>query len=289
LQIYASKLGGDVAIVNGLNHYIGMRTLHEADFPEFTYLPWILGFFAALCLAVAVSGSRKMLFTLLGLYLLFAVLAMVDFWRWEYNYGHNLDPTAPIQVPGMSYQPPLIGYKQLLNFGAYSIPDIGGWLMAGAGAIIALLAFLALRNRRIGTTATLVSSMLILSSCAAGPVPIKLNVDNCHSCRMTIADARFGAEVLSRKGKTWKFDDTHCLQAFLKSGELAAGELKEIYFVRYDDGHELLPSQKALLLQSEAIHSPMGGNVAAFADKAGLDAAAAKFGGSEITWQALKQ
>ena len=44
---------------------------------------------------------------------------MVDFYLWEYEYGHNLDPTAPIQVPGMSYQPPLIGYKMLLNFGAY--------------------------------------------------------------------------------------------------------------------------------------------------------------------------
>src|SRR5436305_10396769 len=92
MKIYASKLGGDVEIVNGLNHYIGMRTLHAADFPEFTYLPYILGFFALLCMIVAVIGNRKLLVGLLSAYVLFAVLAMVDFWKWEYDYGHHLNP-----------------------------------------------------------------------------------------------------------------------------------------------------------------------------------------------------
>ena len=67
---------------------------------------------------------------------------MVDFWRWEYNYGHNLDPSAAIIVPGMAYQPPLIGFKQLLNFGAYSIPDIGGWLFIVSGLMMATAVFL---------------------------------------------------------------------------------------------------------------------------------------------------
>ena len=70
------------------------------------------------------------------LFLLFGIVAMVDFWRWEYNYGHNLDPNAAIIVPGMAYQPPLIGFKQLLNFGAYSIPDVGGWLLTACGLLL---------------------------------------------------------------------------------------------------------------------------------------------------------
>ena len=51
---------------------------------------------------------------------------MYDFWRWEYNYGHNLNPNTSNRGTGMAYQPPLIGFKQLLNFGAYSFPDTGG-------------------------------------------------------------------------------------------------------------------------------------------------------------------
>ena len=138
LQIYANKLGGDVQIINGLNHYIGMKTLHTNDFPEFTVLPYIIGFFAFLFLLVAWFNKRNLLYILFLLFLSFGVIAMIDFWRWDYNYGHNLNPNAAIIVPGMAYQPPLIGYKQLLNFGAYSIPDTGGWIFVSAGLILLL-------------------------------------------------------------------------------------------------------------------------------------------------------
>ncbi len=60
---------------------------------------------------------------------------MVDFYLWEYDYGHNLDPTAAIKIPGMSYQPPLIGSKPLLNFNASSWPGPGGWAAAFACAV----------------------------------------------------------------------------------------------------------------------------------------------------------
>jgi copper chaperone NosL len=48
---------------------------------------------------------------------------MYDFYMWEYDYGHQLNPDAPIKVPGMTYQPPLIGSKQLLNITAVSLPS----------------------------------------------------------------------------------------------------------------------------------------------------------------------
>lgn len=142
LQIYPDKLAGDVDIINGLNHYIGMQTLHAENFIEFKVLPYIIGFFAVLSLIVALIGNRKFLYVLLGLFVVFGIVAMYDFWKWEYDYGHNLDPTAAIQVPGMAYQPPLIGFKQLLNFGAYSFPDVGGWLFIGAGLLMLIAVIL---------------------------------------------------------------------------------------------------------------------------------------------------
>ena len=45
LLIFANKIGGDVDIINGLNHYIGMKTMHTEDFFEFTVLPYIIWFF----------------------------------------------------------------------------------------------------------------------------------------------------------------------------------------------------------------------------------------------------
>jgi copper chaperone NosL len=148
LMIYPNHIGGNVDIINGLNHYIGMKTLHSDDFMEFTVLPYIIAAFAALFLLVAAVGRKKLLNILFVLFVSFGILAMYDFWRWEYNYGHNLNPDAAIIVPGMAYQPPLIGYKQLLNFGAYSMPDIGGWIFVSVGVILFLCVIAAWRHSK---------------------------------------------------------------------------------------------------------------------------------------------
>lgn len=139
LRLHANKIGGDVEIINGLNHYIGMATLHTENFFEFTVLPYIFGAFALISLLVIFIAKRKAVLYFLISYIAFVVLAAIDFYRWNYEYGHNLDPNAAIRVPGMAYQPPLIGYKQLLNFGAYSIPDTGGWMLTVAGILIFLV------------------------------------------------------------------------------------------------------------------------------------------------------
>jgi len=149
LQIFAGKLGGDVEIINGLNHYIGMRTLHANDFIEFTVLPYFIIFFALLILITAIVNRNRLLYITTILFIAFSVLAMIDFWRWEYNYGHDLNPEAAIQVPGMAYQPPLIGYKQLLNFGAFSIPDVGGWFFIAAGVLLFACTIVEWRSKKI--------------------------------------------------------------------------------------------------------------------------------------------
>ena len=144
--LHANKITGDYEIINGLNHYIGMKTIHQEDFWEFKILPYALGFFAVLCFIAAFLNKRKWLYILAALFVIFGIAFMVDFWLWEYDYGHNLDPNAAIVVPGMSYQPPLIGFKQLLNFGAYSYPNIGGGIMFGVALILAILAFIEFRK-----------------------------------------------------------------------------------------------------------------------------------------------
>lgn len=139
LQLHANKIAGDVDIINGLNHYIGMATLHTENFFEFKVLPYIFSAFALISFLLILINKRKAVLGFLILFVVFVAVAGVDFYRWNYEYGHNLNPDAAIKVPGMSYQPPLLGYKQLLNFGAYSIPDIGGWMLAGAGILIGIV------------------------------------------------------------------------------------------------------------------------------------------------------
>jgi copper chaperone NosL len=280
LQIYADKLGGDVDVVNGLNHYIGMRTLHEKDFIEFTVLPYFIGAFVLFGLLAAVINRRWFFITWVACYLLFALVAMVDFYRWEYNYGHNLDPTAPIQVPGMSYQPPLIGFKQLLNFGAYSIPAVGGWIFIGVGLLMALMAFWELKKRRVNKLAvTLGLSMLLLNSCSTGPQPIQFGVDACSACKMTLLNPRFGGEVVTKKGRVYKFDDLHCISSFLRSSFPDSASLAGIYLLDHES-KKLVKAHDCILVQDSSLHSPMSSNIAAFTDQK----TATQYAGAIMTW-----
>lgn len=115
----------DLKNINGLNHYIGMKPIEPASIPELTIMPYIFGFLIISGLIVAATGKRTLILYWLGIFTLFAIAGLVDFYLWGYDYGHNLNPDAPIKVPGMTYQPPLIGSKQLLNINATSLPHIG--------------------------------------------------------------------------------------------------------------------------------------------------------------------
>jgi len=135
MKIWLSRISGDFDIINGINHYIGMKSIRAEMFPEFKVMPWLGGFFIAVGVLAALRGSRRGLRAFAVLLCLTGLVGLADFYRWGYDYGHNLDPRAAINVPGMSYQPPLIGYKNLLNFVAYSGPDYGGWVFIVVGII----------------------------------------------------------------------------------------------------------------------------------------------------------
>lgn len=295
LKIFADSLGGDVDIINGLNHYIGMKTLHAKDFIEFSILTYIILAYALFALVAGVLGKKKVLNALFILFVLFGIIAMVDFWRWEYNYGHDLDPKAAIIVPGMAYQPPLIGFKQLLNFGAYSIPDTGGWLFITSGflMLIAMITeskfmhkFLTRKNISFTVTGLLV---VFISSCSAkGPDPIKLNIDNCDNCKMTLSDARFACELITSKQRVYKFDDLACMMSFKK--EHADKALDAQYFVAdYLNPHQLFSAENAIFIKGDNVGSPMGGNMAAFANKDSAGVYKQQLSAEEVNWQGITQ
>ncbi len=125
----------DLNSINNLNHYIGMKVITPEDIPELRYMPWLVAGLIALGLAAAASGKRWLLNLWVGLFALGAIAGLADFYRWGYDYGHNLAQDAIIKIPGMTYQPPLVGSKQLLNFHATSWPAAGGWVLVVALAV----------------------------------------------------------------------------------------------------------------------------------------------------------
>lgn len=295
LKIHASGLKGNVDIINGLNHYIGMKTLHNEDFIEFKILPYCIVFFSVLFAFVALLNKRRFLNIAFVLLVAFGILAMYDFWRWEYNYGHNLDPNAAIVVPGMSYDPPLIGFKQLLNFGAYSIPDLGGWIFIGTGLLLLLCVIIEWRrnwvkqkiHKRLAPSAALIFIIALAGSCNPGPEKIAIGKDHCYFCKMTISDARYGGEIVTRKGRAYKFDDIHCLISFNNAKMIDSAETKEIYVVDFAGNHSLIKATESFLLQSDAVRSPMNGNVIAFKERDSLKKMNQQWNGGEVKWKEL--
>ncbi len=291
LQIWAHKLSGNVDIINGLNHYIGMKTLHANDFIEFTVLPYIIGAYVLLFLIVAISGNRKLLYIALAAFVLFGIIAMIDFWKWEYDYGHNLDPAAAIKVPGMTYQPPLIGFKQLLNFGAYSIPDIGGWLFVSAGLLLVAAVIVEVKKLRkpkvTASAIAIVSFIFFLSSCtSSGSVPIKYNTDACDFCKMTISESRYATELITTKGRAYKFDDLSCMLHYMK--ENADVKNKSYYVGDFLQQNILIEATSAFFVKHDSFRSPMGGNTVAFAAQNVANEYATKNQTQVITWNNLQ-
>ena len=141
MTIWINDVKGDVDVINGLNHYIGMQTIHKEDFKEFVYLPATLMAFMIIGLIVFVTNRKIGYYIWTGIFTVIGLLSFYDFYRWEYEYGHNLDPNAPIKIPDMAYQPPLIGYKKMLNFEVMSQPHIAGWFFILAGVLLVSISF----------------------------------------------------------------------------------------------------------------------------------------------------
>ena len=295
MNIWLNKLTGQVEIINGLNHYIGMKHIKAEMFPEFRYLTYIVYFFIAFGLAVAVTGSRKLLFSYLLLTVIGGAAAMYDFYQWGYSYGHDLDPKAPIQVPGLSYQPPLFGHKTLLNFDAYSYPDIGGWIVIGVGVVFFLVWFLELRRykkaKATSTTslkpkvAVAAATIIALNSCSVKPEPLQYGKDVCDDCKMTIMDPKFGGEIITKKGRVFKFDDAHCLSHFLKSTNIKHEDIAQTVFVDYENNKNFLDVKSSYFVISPQLKSPMNGDAAAFLSKERAIAKAGATNGEIKTWE----
>ena len=126
---------GDLAKINNLNHYIGMQEIRPESIPELVWMPWIMRALMVAGILVGILGKRSLLMVWLFLFVLLAAAGFYDYYLWGHDYGHNLDmDNAIIKIPGMTYQPPLVGAKQLLNFRAVSWPRAGG--------VVAMLSFL---------------------------------------------------------------------------------------------------------------------------------------------------
>lgn len=272
----------DIANINSLNHYIGMKTIEPDAIPELEYMPWIVAGLIASGVAVAAIGRRRLLAGWLAAFALVGAAGLWDFWRWTYDYGHNLDlENAIIIVPGLSYQPPIFGTRQLANFTATSLPHLGG-IAAGVTFLLAAIALFLSYRTRAPRGLQVVGAALAATACAANP-QIVFGTAACVECRMIVSDRRFGAALLTRTGKTLPFDSVDCLLEYLRSNPGTG--MRSVWVVDAVARGTLVPAESALFVRDGALRPPMGGIVSFASAEAARRASTAA--SVTLTWSEL--
>lgn len=126
-------------------------------------------------------------------------------------------------------------------------------------------------------------SLLLLFGCQAEPQPIAYGTDNCHHCKMTISDKRYGSEIVTQKGKAFKFDSVECMAAYLhENTDAATAQL--LLVTDYSKPGTFTDAKNAIYLQSPQMPSPMGMFLTAFEDKNTAEQFVREKEGKLLTW-----
>lgn len=149
MDIYINKFEdyrpNDIKNINLMNHYVGMAPIPET-IPEFTIFPIVIGLMSLIGILLALFKSYKWFLSWFIVMVLLSTAGLIDFYFWEYNFGHNLDPEAIMKFTDkednpMGFQPPFFGSEQILNFVAHSYPGIGSYFLGG-GILLSLISFI---------------------------------------------------------------------------------------------------------------------------------------------------
>jgi copper chaperone NosL len=129
---------------------------------------------------------------------------------------------------------------------------------------------------------------VFLFSCSVEPQPLIYGKDACHTCKMTLTDQKFGAEIVTAKGKVYKFDDANCMINFMNSGYLEGETLTHKLIINYIQPGKLIPVEHTFFLKSDEIRSPMNSGIAAFETENSMKEFKAKWSAIYLGWGELQ-
>lgn len=132
------------------------------------------------------------------------------------------------------------------------------------------------------------SILLFFFSCSLESEPINYGTDQCDHCRMTIMDKKFGAEIITKKGKAVKFDALECMINYLLENKINESDVDKYYCVDYSEPAKLKDAKEMTYLVSPKIKSPMGENISAYSGKNTAEKSLNDFGGEIFNWEGIK-
>jgi len=127
--------------------------------------------------------------------------------------------------------------------------------------------------------------VLFLLACNISPQPINYGEDACHYCTMTIVDHQHAAQIVTDKGKAYKFDAIECMLNYLRENDDINPKLYLV--IDFMNPGDLIDATKATYLISKNIPSPMGAYLSAFQTKEAADKTKMKYEGKLYTWKEI--
>ncbi|MBX2963895.1 MAG: nitrous oxide reductase accessory protein NosL [Cyclobacteriaceae bacterium] len=137
------------------------------------------------------------------------------------------------------------------------------------------------------TIATIFFAAVVLLGCQVKPEPIVFGKDQCYACKMTIMDKRFGAEVVTTKGKVYKFDDVNCMIGFIDSEDVEDRDVAYKLVIDYAQPEKLIGAGEAFYIKSPEVRSPMASQVASFETDESKNEHKKQWNGIYLTWGEL--
>lgn len=143
------------------------------------------------------------------------------------------------------------------------------------------------RPSRAGGLALVLAAALAAACARPAPRAIAYGTDTCRHCHMTVADPRFAAELVTRRGLVYTFDDPGCLAAFVRSGAVPPGAVHSLWVNDYLAPDSLLDVRAAVFLATDTLSTPMGSHLIALRPGARADSLRRRLGGRLLRWGEL--
>ena len=129
--------------------------------------------------------------------------------------------------------------------------------------------------------------LVLLTSCSNQPEPISYGEDECEFCKMMVMDKRYGAELVTDKGKIYKFDSIECLVDYIDNKKLSKENYSSVWVGNYANPGNLIDASRAIYLKNDELRSPMGLNVLAVENQGQFDSIYKECSGKQLSWDNL--
>lgn len=122
-----------------------------------------------------------------------------------------------------------------------------------------------------------------ISSCQNNPEPIEYGHDDCAHCRMVISDQKFGGELITQKGKIYKFDSIECMASYYRTVNI--DDVHSLWTMDFSNPGVWVKADGAYYLRSKNLPSPMGMFLSSYSNRDASEAMQGRMEGDLLNWQ----